>query len=489
MITRSLFLGFFCILISSNISAQVLDWLVEPEEFLPPGDITMTYNNSSCTDEFQNCMWSGILDGETMFQTWDWEVIPDVHFSYQMDCLYEIVYDFLPCSDAIDDVANNDFASGGQHVAANSNSILTSTVCVTIIDGCNDDPDLEYCFDVTIQCGDCGSLGNIFCSTAIEAGTPIPQGGCKLCDPIDLAQGYTSCTPPCGWPNCPSQGSPQPMILCNNFISNDISIPYNMSWFAFVASDEQSEVTVEVFNCIGTGVKSGIYTDQDFSECSGFAYDCTNAESIAYTATLEVGQTYYLFVDGCNGSNCEYTLTVEGLTELIPDEIDAITATSYCSEENLTMAVSGSSQGSVSGACDGAGEITVCPGDLVQFNAVHQGNNRTFPGYEDPCSNYPPGLDAYFQWSASWGETWEYNPYNERSDQIIPPVQMPMTDGLYTICLDFIDYECYPVVGPACLEIEVVSGLSQEYFPVQLQQVMSVWMEIVMIMTLESMLP
>ena len=137
-----------------------------------------------------------------MIQSWPWEVIPGVHFSFQVDRLYDITYSFLPCDEAIDVVEADNFATGGELVPVQNNSSTTSTVCINILDG-NQQDELEYCFNVTIECLGCSSTGNIRCGTCEAVDLPLGDEGCKFCDPTALANGLVGCTPPCDDPSCP----------------------------------------------------------------------------------------------------------------------------------------------------------------------------------------------------------------------------------------------------------------------------------------------
>ncbi len=459
----------FFLLTSSTVAAEfddstvsTLDWIGQPEDFLPPGDFTIQYTDANCTSEFDmmpasgSCMWEGMVSGGTALEMWDWQVLEGVH--YEGGCDVSVHYSHVPCADALL-IVDNQFPSA-ELVASQTNAVRDSEVCVRLTDNCTG-ASIEYCWLVTIQCGSCGETGNIFCATCQESDIPLEDGGCKLCDPVQLAEGYQSCTPPCADPTCPVLGPPQPGLLCNagGFV------PHNISWFAFVASSEQAEVEVFIFNCVGAGVQSGIYSSCDYDEpCLGFDVQCNTNGTITYDADFEIGQTYYMFVDGCNGSECDYEVTVEGLNRVMPDNIDHITAYSICRNEVLTDSFSqGQQNASLSGRCDAADRIFVCPGELIQFDVRHQGNFRNFPNNDRPCDKYAV-LDATYQWSASWGMNYEWNPVEEdNSEETIQQVEVPTTEGSYNICLDFIDYECFPVQGPKCLTIEVAAVEQETY--------------------------
>ena len=141
--------------------------------------------------------------------------------------------------------------------------------------------------------------------------------------------------------------------------------------------------------------------------------------------------------------------------QLLLDDIDHITARSTCSDAVLTDDFTqGQENASLSGECRSADKIFVCPGEYVQFGLRHQGNVGNFPGYDMPCDTYPR-LDANFIWTASWGATFEWNPVEEYSDEVIAQVEMPMELGVYNFCLDSIVYDGSNLTSSVCLEIEV----------------------------------
>lgn len=127
----------------------------------------------------------------------------------------------------------------------------------------------------------------------------------------------------------------QPELLCATG-----GTPNNLSWFAFVAGSNLVDLTITPSNCsqefdddgnpiLNTiGIQAGIYSSCDFESddiivCYG---DCTsNSEdpvNLSSTDFIE-GQVYYLFVDGCGGSVCDYTVTVNAGEQ--PFEMEEIT--------------------------------------------------------------------------------------------------------------------------------------------------------------------
>ena len=92
--------------------------------------------------------------------------------------------------------------------------------------------------------------------------------------------------------------------------------PHNISWWAFVANATTIHMILHVSNCVlngnGTlGVQYGIYTDCTYSTAIICEPGCQPPGDIDITASgLQIGQTYYFFLDGCNGTVCDYWIEI-----------------------------------------------------------------------------------------------------------------------------------------------------------------------------------
>ncbi len=140
--------------------------------------------------------------------------------------------------------------------------------------------------------------------------SPSPSEACEdaevLCSINDL-NGYqcfnynysnpTGCTP-----LCPSGGTTN-----------------NTQWWAFVTGGGQVCISFSVSNCYVTnqGIHFGIWGDCSCSESITCDPNCFNAGSRQLCALLSACETYYLFVDGCGGDVCNYTINTTG-AELKP---------------------------------------------------------------------------------------------------------------------------------------------------------------------------
>ncbi len=139
----------------------------------------------------------------------------------------------------------------------------------------------------------------------VDAMTSTCLEACVVCD----INGFT------GTNNLTVQGQTFPGFCTTIF--------HNMSYIAFVAGTENLTINVSVSNCtINRGVEIGIFESLD---CQTFTpmTDCNTDVSPNATATfsnlvpLEIGQYYYLILDGSMGDICDWTFNVvEGSTEV-----------------------------------------------------------------------------------------------------------------------------------------------------------------------------
>ena len=129
---------------------------------------------------------------------------------------------------------------------------------------------------------------------------------------------------------------------------------HNDDWIAFIAGSSSISITITPTNCntVGglTGVQAGFYggcnTDgiQEGVPFDGLLVQCgcsTNPLTLDYN-NFVCGQTYYIFLDGCGGSVCDYVIQVNsGSTTLTePDPLGSITGTTeVCPGQTVTYSV------------------------------------------------------------------------------------------------------------------------------------------------------
>jgi len=157
-----------------------------------------------------------------------------------------------------------------------------------------------------------------------------PEGSPIICS-LECLDGFTATMPSVLLPD-------QPTTLCG-----PSGTPNNLSWFAFVAGDSLVDITITPSGCqpgsVFTGnpgdnligIQTGIYSSCGFTEedivvcywdCWAVQGDPVNLISNEFVA----GEVYYLFVDGCGGSVCDYTVSVNSAQQAFEvPEITTIT--------------------------------------------------------------------------------------------------------------------------------------------------------------------
>ncbi|MEM8909097.1 MAG: hypothetical protein AAGD05_14725, partial [Bacteroidota bacterium] len=99
--------------------------------------------------------------------------------------------------------------------------------------------------------------------------------------------------------------------------------PHNNEWLTFAAGTPNISLRIDISNCTsvpcggGTciGLQAGIYDDCNLSNELACEGNCSDTQITLSSSSFEVGQVYYLFLDGCAGSVCDYEITVlQGVT-------------------------------------------------------------------------------------------------------------------------------------------------------------------------------
>jgi len=125
-----------------------------------------------------------------------------------------------------------------------------------------------------------------------------------LCS-INALNGFT-----CNNPITPNAGFPLPSLCFG------AGIPHNLGWWAFIANGEVLSLTFnfDISGCeSGQGIQAGVFQ----GSCDGSSvWDCNDACNRStftlYGATRPC-EIYYVWVDGCNGDVCTYTMSVNGV--------------------------------------------------------------------------------------------------------------------------------------------------------------------------------
>lgn len=133
-------------------------------------------------------------------------------------------------------------------------------------------------------------------------------------------------------------------------------IPHNTHWFSFVAGCTNFTIILAPYNCMGFFGQSGIQVmvlrygqdglcpgstayPEDFIYCQSLP--CINDLWFMHLEDLEIGQRYYLMLDGCNGSVCDvlFIVTPCDLPEIGPWPGDLTGPALVCSDSTYTYSV------------------------------------------------------------------------------------------------------------------------------------------------------
>lgn len=148
--------------------------------------------------------------------------------------------------------------------------------------------------------------------TSCDEPNPLVFPTCEEITSLDIICDITGLDGLCAIMPSDSSAGVQPSPLCDGFSASE-----NISWLAFAASDGLYSINIFPFECqFGTigqeGFQVGIYTDCTFSEsvfCNNF---CTTNTINISSELLNPGQVYYLYINGCNGSVCNYRIDING---------------------------------------------------------------------------------------------------------------------------------------------------------------------------------
>ena len=282
--------------------------------------------------------------------------------------------------------------------------------------------ELVHEFTVTVMCG-CSGVFSPTCEEVITSGF-------FSCNINELLNGYQSCTPPWDGSNIQA-GQPNPLCVGG--------VPNNMSWFAFIAGD--SNLTVEVLptNCQpgGSGViglSAGVY-DGCSGTCIGGNIDCDQVDlDLSFSINdLVLGEMYYLFIDGCFGSECFYEINIE--------------ATGFTTSQPTGLEFSSNQ---VDQACNEATN-DFCRSCAVDVLPIQDGTGTGLTS-----GAYPENTNAQFQWTIdppiNGIDTVEAIPSVD--GYFFPPI-MDAEIGSYTICLIRVIEECDTWTGNLCEELVI----------------------------------
>lgn len=139
----------------------------------------------------------------------------------------------------------------------------------------------------------------------------LSQSGYAQCDPEPEPSGNCANAPfTCLQDVCYSTQN-MPFVCCQGWCGNN-TIINNPHYVAFIPECENVVISIYVESCSGQqGLQSGIITNCPWSGSPDVIVCNPGTNPGGYmvlSATLVVGQVYYLMIDGSNGAICQYTI-------------------------------------------------------------------------------------------------------------------------------------------------------------------------------------
>jgi hypothetical protein len=269
--------------------------------------------------------------------------------------------------------------------------------------------------------------------------------GCHSCNVTELLNGFKSFTKPYD-----GNTVDWPLELCGG------GAPENISWFSFIAGGPELSVSISTSNCMTLGsflgLESGIFDgcENENGVCLGGNNNCDSTSTdFSYTIdNLKVGKKYYLYVDGCDGAECDYEITIDKGLEFVLDTPEEITIN----------------------GCQVAGSpvYTFCPQAEIQFGVLHAGDSPSDFGVYDGPGSYDPNLCCDYYWTIS-------PPINGLSEgswnpceggEIAPTLNFDVVtvETLFEVCLTSIVAECSEVQCEDCCLEFIIKPLDNENF-------------------------
>ncbi len=387
-------------------------WLGNTDDYLPE-DLSFTVSQGECDMGcyfFMDCNWYE-TPGDPNSESWGpFPLQPNVHFGWDDPN--------NPCGGDPNFISSHTPCDGpdGQCLMEGVN-----TVSYTVFHPCDGSVALEYEFEVEIICGNCANGLGLYCDECNEG------INCFTCNIQQLLDGFDSCTPP--FDGNPS--GPTPLCPAGGGGSGEA-----VSWFRFIAGSPNITVTVTADECIGQGlgIQTGVY-DACGGEClAGQTIPCNNVLEADFTFSgLTFGADYYVFVDGCGGSECTYSVTVEGQDGFVLDVPEFVVVNENerpCPEDEQPV------------------EDAFCPGQVIRFDVWHDGSSPPDNGAYDPPGPFDPEASLCFTWDIDppidGYSLFTWDQINDGGGYTIPELTMPDVNEPteFEICILSVEGPC-----------------------------------------------
>ncbi len=215
--------------------------------------------------------------------------------------------------------------------------------------------------------------------------------------------------PPPGFPALSKTCSSAPLFCqglhgyCNTLGGDNMPTPFpgctafqlgDPSWIAFIAGTTEISIRVTPSNCVASGGNNGMQGGI-YASCIAQPIDlqcqCTTNPFILTATNFVVGQKYYMVLDGCNGSVCDYALEVLKGSTLTPLCADTLLIPGHQATQVATNTVLRWSAAPGAGCIDGYRlSIGTTPGSSDILN-----NQVVADTVYQPAQPFPSGDTVY----------------------------------------------------------------------------------------------
>ena len=207
-------------------------------------------------------------------------------------CPYFLTWDDPGLNDLFDNcTASSDIIISSSHSSGNNFMQGVTAISYLLEDECGNQN--EYIFEVDVDCIGCTASGTTF----TNCNDPI-----AYCDLNDI-NNFSACTP---------QYQGQVLgTLCNGGALN------NPSYFNFIAGASNINMTITPEFCSpgdngSIGLQANVTDPCNPTICyASSGTDCFTGVFTFQASNLVVGQEYQLVVDGCSGSECQWSITID----------------------------------------------------------------------------------------------------------------------------------------------------------------------------------
>ena len=167
-----------------------------------------------------------------------------------------------------------------------------------------------------------------FLSAQVCTEYAIPAEGCDAAPILCNLNGYCS-------NNFNAVADPEPLAFCST-VENDV-------WVSFIADSPNLNLEIHTSNCEnGDGMQAVIFETIDCDTFTAVS-NCWNFAGvnsfILYAVDMEVGERYYILLDGLDADRCDFRFEVlQGETQ-VPDWAQSEEFVSYCEDVGMTTLV------------------------------------------------------------------------------------------------------------------------------------------------------